>query len=158
MARTLATLALLVLVLPPLAEANVNPATDPLGSGMAGVALGYWRAQGVAECPGGVEFLYDDSITSLGLGGGCVARLRTGYVQDLRSPAWDRATRRFMAGLECQAWTHEVGHALGLEHTTERSVMNPGMWAVPAECRAFARATYPPRKRRHWAFGASRRR
>lgn len=135
-------------LLAPAASATTTPADDPRARGMTGVAMEYWQTRGLSACPGGVTFQYDDALLSLGLGGGCVATLNADYAASLRTPGLGHSTRRYFAELECQAWTHEAGHALGLAHDESGGVMDPSGYTVPAECRAWARATYPPRKHR----------
>jgi hypothetical protein len=70
------------------------------------------------------------------LGGNCSAWLARQPLHDERTYLDFPTTvdRRVAAQHECAMWTHELGHALGLGHTSDGTVMDPQRLGMPVAC------------------------
>lgn len=116
---------------------NVRPSTDPQLATETKLAIDFWRARGIENCPAGISVWLAD-FPDLQNDGGLDCSI---YFD-----AWTIAKRRFDARLyqvdnegECALAVHEVGHAMGLDHTAT-GVM-AAVAEAPWECRVFARET-----------------
>lgn len=127
------------------------PVTDPISLQAIQVATNFWRARNLTDCQNGIQtfmapsLMDGDGLYALGRGGDCQAWLAIQPLHDSRTyldfPTY--RDRRFAAADECQLWTHEVGHALGLGHTTDGGVMDPDRMAMPWACTVWAKHLYP---------------
>jgi hypothetical protein len=153
MSRICITLCLLALALTPGVASADQPATDPRARGLIGAALEYWQAQGVQACPDGIEAVYADLTMEVGRSylDSCWAALDREWTFGYFRNAINRLWRRRLAAYECKAWTHEIGHALGVDHQPDHPIMDE--WALmdwygaPAECWRIARVMVPIRHR-----------
>jgi hypothetical protein len=121
-------------------------ATDAMSVATQKVALDFWRDRGLDAaqiCPNGIKSWYatdltdDDGIFAGGRGWACEAWLIDWM--DVKTPS-DYTAWGLVWTLEtsCTTWTHEYGHALGLEHTAT-GVMDPTASETPWACVHFAR-------------------
>jgi hypothetical protein len=145
-------------------------ATDALLTQEVQLAVAFWADRGVVGCGQGIAMSWADSLAGpdvlwvAGRGGDCHIWLNVTHVRrSLRiPPARHRrmhgelvvvgaadGDRRDGAIAECRIVVHEVGHALGLQHTPT-GVMSaaPDMDGTPWACRKFVRARLTPRGRR----------
>lgn len=154
---TAAVFLVAALVRPSMASADMSfsgqrPATDARIEVEVYIAVSFWRDRDVTSCAGGLRAFYapsllaGDGVEALGRGADCQIWLRDSYVRMLRQRNESRAMRRSDAEDECFAVTHEVGHALGLEHTHNGGVMDPDRHTVPWECRKWARDRFRPQR------------
>lgn len=104
---------------------------------LAGRATDFWADRGVLGCPG-IES-YEASVElegARGAGGACRIWVSSDLVDSVSRESFTLV--RFRAA--CSTITHEVGHALGLDHT-ETGVMSATLtpaW-TPWFCRVWAR-------------------
>jgi hypothetical protein len=142
--RLLLLLLALVLAVPAAAAADPYPGqapvTDPMSLQAIQVATHFWRVRGLTGCPDRVQAYMADSLVdgdgvdAAGRGGDCQAWLAREPLLELFAtddPLTALAT-------ECEWWTHEVGHALGLPHSSG-GVMDPLAPVMPFDCVAWAR-------------------
>lgn len=114
---------------------NVRPSADAQLAAETQLAVDFWRARNVTACPTGITTLLAD-FPGLQNDGGLDCAI---YFD-----AWTIAKRRVDGRLyqvdnegECTLVVHEVGHAMGLDHTAT-GVMAP-VAEAPWECKVFVR-------------------
>jgi hypothetical protein len=162
--KTLAAL-LLALLVPATAGADVafpgqRPAIDGRLVAEIHVAVQFWADRGVTGCPTGITAYYADDLAASdqahadGRGNDCTIWLLSGYVDGQRADLSQPGHAREDAATECSLVAHEVGHALGLAHTTS-GVMSATAVATPYACKAWARKAFPARRMKrptHYAW------
>jgi hypothetical protein len=116
-------------------------ATDPVMLSEVALGVSYWAERGVSSCPDGIVTLTAPDLgTTDGLGvlAGCKLWIRDGMI----SGTTDR-DRRATEEWRCMLILHEVGHALGLEHSPGDPVMDADTLVPQPECLALAEAAWP---------------
>jgi len=127
------------------------PHGDRLLWAEAGAAIAHWNRSGDdvrRACPDGIALrvattLDGDGATWVdGRGEGCRAWLASWMLrsdrQQLREGRFDWPSDRATIADECAEVTHELGHAIGLAHTSNGGVMDAAVVAPTAECRRLA--------------------
>jgi hypothetical protein len=153
-ARLLAAATLVVaLVAPVPAGAHPYPGEYPADERVraaVAVAIGFWGERNVTSCPFGISAMVAPSLLDVdgdaaARGGGCRIWVRQDNLAAFRQPG-TRRWRVYGATDECALIVHEVGHALGLEHTPDGVMAAGGPQAVPWACREWARRLVPRRR------------
>jgi len=155
--KVIALAVLLLALIPATARADYpgqRPAIDGRLVAEIHVAVQFWADRGVAGCPGGITAYYAGDLSgaegfALGRGGACTIWIEDRLTREYRSDHEQRHARAD-AATECGIVAHEVGHALGLEHTPS-GVMADGPVTTPYACNAWARKTFPVKRRTHHA-------
>lgn len=122
-----------------------RPDTSPIRAQLRDLAVTYWAARGITGCPAGIavdaaDDLGDPSPGTHVEGRGADCRIVLAPTHDLHRMRAGSSWWYPVVTQQCRLVVHEVGHALGLEHTTH-GVMAPSTTYVPQECRAFAAPT-----------------
>ena len=104
---------------------NESPATDPRSKVMRTAVASYYErilpGRIAEKCPNGLTLEFGEIFdpTVFGYGENCWAMLNAKLVaKDYRLPRsfYKRGGKSLWAAGECKAWTHEIGHAIGLTH------------------------------------------
>ena len=144
MRALLLALGSVILLSPTAVAAN---ASVPLDRATA-LAVRFWADRDVTGCPAGIEATVRPLSRVDGLGGSCritIAQRAVVRLEASRKLSPPRA--RFVAEQFCGLVVHEVGHALGLPHTTEGVMRPDGGRAIPYSCQRWARARRAPSRR-----------
>ena len=113
-------------------------ATDPVMLSEVALGISYWSERGVSGCPDGIVTLTAPDLGAtdgIGVLAGCKLWIRDGMISD--------RDRRATEAWRCMLILHEVGHALGLEHSPGDPVMDADTLVSQPECLALAEATWP---------------
>jgi hypothetical protein len=149
--RAICLLIAVILLTPSPASAQVvypgqQLATDPQTTQEVALAVAFWRVRTVVGCPQGITAYVADDLTggdggAFGRGGDCAVWLWKGYVDMLRDDEGiSLSLAKWKVVDECTLVVHEVGHALGLAHSTGApGIMNPDLMLDPWDCRLYAR-------------------